>query len=110
MKRFCFALDLNDDPAMIAEYENIHKQIWPEIKKSILDAGITTMDIYRAGDRMFMIMETTDDFEFENKDRMDAGNPIVQKWEAFMWKFQKPLPFAKPGEKWVMMKQIFQLQ
>jgi L-rhamnose mutarotase len=109
MKRFCFALDLNNDPALIAEYESIHKEIWPEIKKSILDAGITTMDIYRVGDRMFMIMETTDDFEFENKERMDAANPIVKKWEEFMWKFQKPLSFAKPGEKWVLMKQIFQL-
>jgi len=109
MKRFCFALDLNDDPALIAEYEGIHKQIWPEIKKSITDAGITVMDIYRVGDRMFMIMETTDEFEFENKDRLDAANPIVKKWEEFMWKFQKPLPFAKPGEKWVLMKKIFQL-
>ena len=109
MKRFCFALDLNDDPALIAEYESIHKQIWPEIKKTITDAGITVMDIYRVGDRMFMIMETTDEFEFENKDRMDSANPIVQKWEEFMWKFQKPLPFAKPGEKWVLMKKIFQL-
>lgn len=109
MKRYCFALDLNDDPKLIAEYEGIHKQIWPEIKKSITDAGITVMDIYRAGDRMFMIMETTDEFEFENKERMDSSNPVVQKWEEFMWKFQKPLPFAKPGEKWVLMKQIFQL-
>jgi L-rhamnose mutarotase len=109
MKRFCFALDLTDDPALIAEYEAIHKQIWPEIKKTITDAGITVMDIYRVGDRMFMIMETTDEFEFENKERMDSANPIVQKWEEFMWKFQKPLPFAKPGEKWVLMKKIFQL-
>ncbi|HEY5918458.1 MAG TPA: L-rhamnose mutarotase [Chryseolinea sp.] len=109
MKRFCFALDLNDDPALIAEYEAIHKQIWPEIKKSITDAGITVMDIYRVGDRMFMIMETTDEFEFENKERMDSSNPIVKKWEEFMWKFQKPLPFAKSDEKWVLMKKIFQL-
>jgi L-rhamnose mutarotase len=109
MKRFCFALDLNDDPALIAEYESIHKRIWPEIKKTITDAGITVMDIYRVGDRMFKIMETTDEFEFEKKDRMDSANPIVQKWEEFMWKFQKPLPFAKPGEKWVLMKKIFQL-
>jgi L-rhamnose mutarotase len=109
MKRFCFALDLNDDPALIAEYEAIHKEIWPEIRKSITDAGITVMDIYRVGDRMFMIMETTDEFEFENKERIDSANPIVKKWEEFMWEYQKPLPFAKPGEKWVLMKQIFQL-
>jgi len=67
------------------------------------------MDIYTVGNRMFMIMDTTDDFEFEKKEEMDASNPLVQQWETLMWKYQKPLPFAKPGEKWMLMDQIFQL-
>ena len=63
--RYCLALDLNPDPALIAEYENWHKDIWPGIRKSILDGGITDMEIYRLEDRLFMIMETNDDFSFE---------------------------------------------
>lgn len=109
MKRYCYTLDLKDDPASIAEYEKIHKSIWPEIHKSITDAGITVMDIYRTGNRMFMIMEVDDSFSFEKKDAMDAASPIVQKWEAFMWTFQQPIPTARPGEKWVLMDQIFTL-
>ena len=109
MKRYCFALDLNDDPKLIAEYKDWHTRVSPEIKKSITDAGITRMDIYAVGNRMFMIMDTTDDFEFEKKKKMDASNPLVQQWETQMWKYQKPLPFAKPGEKWMLMEQIFQL-
>ena len=109
MKRYCFALDLNDDPKLIAEYKDWHTRVAPEIKKSITDAGITRMDIYTVGNRMFMIMDTTDDFEFEKKEKMDASNPLVQQWETLMWKYQKPLPFAKPGEKWMLMEQIFQL-
>jgi len=109
MKRYCLALDLQDDPVLIAEYENYHKQGRPEIKKSIVDAGITRMDIFRAGNRMFMIMETVDSFDMEKKAGMDAANPAVQEWEKLMWKYQKPLPFAKPGEKWVLMDQIFEL-
>lgn len=109
-KRYCFALDLIDDPEKIREYEQIHKSIWPEIKKSILDAGITVMDIYRIGNRMFMIMEVDDTFSFEKKDAMDKASAIVQKWEGFMWTFQQSLPMAKPGEKWVQMKQIFSLK
>ncbi|MGX5817448.1 L-rhamnose mutarotase [Chitinophaga lutea] len=109
MKRYCFALDLKDDEAVIAEYEGIHRSIWPEIHKSIIDAGITVMDIYRTGNRLFMIMETEDDFSFEKKDAMDAGNPVVQQWEALMWTYQQAIPSARPGEKWVMMKQIFSL-
>ncbi|HLO45979.1 MAG TPA: L-rhamnose mutarotase [Leadbetterella sp.] len=109
MKRYCFALDLKDDETSIAEYEKIHENIWPEIRETIVVAGITDMQIYRIGTRMFMIMDTVDDFSFEAKSKADAENPIVQKWENFMWTFQQALPMAKPGEKWVMMKQIFGL-
>lgn len=111
MKRYCLALDLIDEPVLIAEYEHWHKSenAWPEIRKSIINGNITNMEIYRTGNRLFMIMETTDDFSFEQKGAMDAGNPIVQEWETLMWKFQQPLPWAKKGEKWVLMEKIFQL-
>lgn len=74
MKRFCLALDLNDDPNLIEEYENYHKNVWPEIKKSIIDSGIQDMEIYRIGDRLFMIVDTSDDFSFERKAEMDSSN------------------------------------
>ena len=111
MKRYCLALDLKDDTQLIAEYEYWHKAEngWPEIKKSILDAGITEMQIYRTGNRLMMIMETNDRFNATAKAAADAANPKVQEWEQLMWKFQQPLPWAKEGEKWVMMEQIFQL-
>lgn len=112
MKRYCLALDLVDDPVLITEYENWHRagNIWPEIKKSILDAGILQMEIYRTGNRLFMIMETEDTFSFERKAAMDGGNPKVQEWENLMWKFQLSLPWAKKSEKWVLMDVIFSLK
>jgi L-rhamnose mutarotase len=67
------------------------------------------MEIYRLGNRLFMIMDADDSFSFEQKAAMDASNPKVQEWEELMWKFQKPLPWAKPGEKWMLMDKIFQL-
>ena len=109
MPRFCLALDLYNDEKLIAEYEAYHKNVWPEIKKSITDAGITSMEIYRTGNRLFMVMETNPDFSFETKAGMDNGNPKVLEWEQLMWKFQLSLPWAKPGEKWVMMDKIFSL-
>jgi L-rhamnose mutarotase len=111
MKRYCLLLDLKDDPALIAEYEHWHKpeNAWPGVKKSILDAGILNMEIYRFANRLFMVMEVDDDFDFERKAAMDAANPKVQEWEALMWKFQQPLPSAKPGEKWILMDKIFEL-
>jgi len=109
MKKFCLALDLKDDPDLIAEYENYHKNVWPEIIKSIKDSGIVLLDIYRSGNRMFMIIEANENFSFEKKAARDAANPKVQEWEKLMWKFQQALPGAKPGEKWILMEKIFEL-
>ena len=109
MKRYCLALDLKNDPELIANYIAYHKNVSATIKDSITNAGITVMDIYCTGNRLFMIMETVPDFDFNKKAAMDAANEKVQEWEALMGEFQQVLPWAKPGEKWVLMDQIFQL-
>jgi L-rhamnose mutarotase len=107
--RYCFALDLKDTPESIAEYEKWHKHVWPEILDSIKDSGITSMEIYRIGNRLFMIMETSSAFSFEKKKIADESNPKVREWEKLMWNYQQALPFAQPGEKWVLMEKIFSL-
>ncbi|MCB4808064.1 L-rhamnose mutarotase [Tamlana sp. 62-3] len=109
MKRFCFALDLKDDEALIEAYKTYHKNVWPEIIASIKDSGIEVLDIYLVANRLFMIMEVNDTFSFEKKNEMDLNNPKVQEWETLMWKYQQALPAAKPGEKWMLMEKIFEL-
>ena len=110
MKKYCLALDLREEASLIAEYERWHRQVWPEIKQSILDAGITLMEIYRFENRLFMIMETNEEFSFDKKSAMDLANEKVQEWEKLMWAYQKPIPGARPGEKWVVMDKIFELK
>ncbi len=108
-KQYYLTLDLKADDQLIAEYEEMHKAVWPEIIDSIKSSGILNMEIYRTGNRLFMIMVVSDDFSFEQKAAMDAGNEKVQEWETLMWKYQQAVPGAKPGEKWMMMDKIFQL-
>ncbi|MEE1944261.1 L-rhamnose mutarotase [Pedobacter sp. KR3-3] len=109
MKRYALALDLINDQELIEAYERYHQVVWPEIIASIKDSGITNMEIYRIENRLFMIMEVNDSFSFEAKGKADAGNAKVQEWETLMWKYQQALPFAKPGEKWLLMDKIFSL-
>ena len=109
MKRYCLALDLKNDAALIAEYEAYHRNVWPEIIQSINAAGINQMEIYRISNRLFMIMEVNDEFSFEKKTVADGANKKVQEWEELMWKYQQEIPSAKPGEKWMMMEKIFSL-
>lgn len=111
MKKFCLALDLKDDHQLIEQYDQLHKteNAWPEITESITGSGIINMEIYRTGNRLFMIMETVDDFDFDSKAKMDSANPKVQQWEELMWRFQQPLKWAAPGEKWILMDQIYKI-
>lgn len=109
-QRYTLALDLIDDSDLIAEYENYHKKVWPDILASITDAGIVEMEIYRVANRLFMIMEVNDQFSFEQKEVMDNSNAKVQEWEALMWKYQQAIPGSQPGEKWRRMDLVFSLR
>ena len=105
--RYCFALDLKDNPKLIEEYRLYHKNVWPEVVQSFRDAGIESLEIYLLGTRMFMILEGNEHFSLASKASADLANPKIQEWEALMWGFQQALPQAGPGEKWLVMEQIY---
>jgi L-rhamnose mutarotase len=109
--RHCLALDLKDDPALIARYEAWHapRAVPMAVIASIRAADIRDMQIWRLGARLFMIMETGPDFSPEAKAAADMASEDVQAWERLMWEFQQPLPGAADGEKWLPMQRIFAL-
>jgi len=110
-QQICLALDLKDDPNLIAEYDRYHQvgNVWPEVLQSLHQVGIKDLQIYRTGNRLFMIMKVDETFDMEVKAKQDADNPKVQEWEQLMSTFQQMLPWAKPGQKWVPMHEIFKL-
>ena len=111
MPRLYYALDLHNDPELIAEYERWHSAgvVWPEVLDSIAAAGIHDMEIHRVNDRLVLTMEVSEDYSPEAKAVADASNPRVQAWEALMSSLQKPLPGSATGEKWRLMSRIFSL-
>lgn len=110
MPRHCLTLDLKDDQAAIADYKRYHVKIWPEVKQSLLDAGVEEMEIYLLGTRMFMIMDVDDSFSFSQKAAMDLANARVQEWERIMHGFQQQLPGTRADEYWWMpMERVFSL-
>jgi len=110
--RLYFALDLNDNSELIAEYERWHQpdQIWPDILESLRTSGIEDAEIFRAHNRLVLILDVAEDFSMDEKAAADAVNERVIAWETMMWKYQRPLPWARPGEKWVPMQRIFSLR
>lgn len=110
-RRYCLALDLHDDQELIESYKKYHRteNFRPEITASIKESGILNMEIYLTGNRLFMIMEVDEGFSFQRKTKLDKENEQVQEWESFVSQFQKRLPWAEEGEKWVLMEKIFQI-
>jgi L-rhamnose mutarotase len=110
-QRHVLALDLADDPGLIAQYRDWHRPGGPPpaVMESLRTAGITEMEIFLAGNRLVMILLAEDEFSFTALAAANAGNADVQAWEQLMWTFQRALPWAKADEKWIAMERIFAL-
>jgi L-rhamnose mutarotase len=109
--RLCFALDLKDDPALIAEYRRYHAPGGPPpaVTRALRASGIESLEIYLCGNRLFMILEAGPDFSPQAKAKADANDVEVQRWEELMWRFQQPLPWSERGQKWVPADKIYDL-
>ena len=111
IKRYCQTLDLKDEPELIAEYKKRHSEAyaWPEIIAGIREVGILEMEIYLLDTRLFMIVETELDFDWNSAMQKLAGLPRQSEWEDYMSIFQVSNPGASSAEKWRMMSRIFKL-
>ena len=110
-RRYALTLDLREDPELIREYRRVHSPEggWPEIAQGIRAVGILDMEIYLEGSRLFMIIETPADFDFEARMALLATLPRQAEWEAFVSRFQQSSPGATSAEKWRPMERIFKL-
>lgn len=110
-RRICLALDLVNDAELIAEYEGWHKpgRTPLAVIQSLRESGIENMEIFRAGERMFMILEVNGKYDAQAKARADAADPEVVAWGKSMKRYQKPIPAAGPEGTWIAMDCIFRL-
>lgn len=111
VKRYCQTMDLRDNPELIAEYRRRHSEgeAWQEIIDGIRSVGILEMEIYILGTRLFMIVETPLDFDWDTAMARLAKLPRQQEWEEYMAMFQNCAKDATSDEKWQMMERMFYL-
>ncbi|MGN0048870.1 MAG: L-rhamnose mutarotase [Bacteroides sp.] len=111
VKRYCQTMNLKENPALIAEYRKIHSRegSWPIIREGIREVGILEMEIYLLGSRLFMIVETPLDFQWEEAMERLAHLPRQQEWEEAVARFQECAPGSTSAEKWKPMERIFYL-
>lgn len=110
-KRYCQTLDLKNEPELIAAYKKLHEEghVWREILYGIKEVGILEMEIYLLENRLFMIVETPEDFNWDESMAKLAKLPKQEEWEALTGKYQKTKDGATSSEKWRLMERIFHL-
>lgn len=111
VKRYCQTMDLKDDPQLIEEYRRRHSEseAWREILAGIREVGILEMEIYILGTRLFMIVETPLDFDWDSAMSRLATLPRQSEWEDYMAIFQNCKPGETSAEKWHLMDRMFHL-
>ena len=111
VKRYCQTLDLKDNPELIAEYRRRHSKehAWKEILAGIREVGILEMEIYILGTRLFMIVETPLDFEWDTAMARLATLPRQAEWEDYVAMFQQCEKGSPSAKKWQPMERIFHL-
>ena len=110
MKRFCQTLELVADEVLIEQYVEVHAHVWPEVMAGQREVGIIDMQIYRSGNRLFMICDTVDDFDWQRDMTRLAALPRQAEWEAYVSQYQGCDPDAPSAEKWKLMDKIYQLE
>ena len=111
VKRYCQTMDLRDNAELIRKYKEAHDRdhFWDEIKQGIRSVGILEMEIYILGTRLFMIVETPLDFDWDSAMARLATLPRQEEWEAYVSQFQQCNENATSDEKWRMMERMFYL-
>lgn len=112
VKRYCRTMQLREgDQKFIDDYRHAHSEgvIWKEVIDGIREVGILEMEIYILENKLFMIVETPLDFNWDEAMARLATLPRQHEWETFMSRFQDCSAEATADEKWQMMDRMFHL-
>lgn len=104
-------MELKDDAELIRKYCLAHDEqhFRPEIMAGMREVGILEMEVYIAGNRLVMIVEAHEDFNWDDAMTRLATLPGQQEWEEYVAQFQNCSAEATSDEKWQMMTRIFHI-
>ena len=104
MQRFGQVIGIK--PEHIEEYERLHREVWPEVLKTIHECNIRNYSIFRHDDLLFTYFEYVGD-NFEADSAKMASDPTTQEWWAVCKPMQEPVPGTSPGEWWKVIPEVF---
>jgi L-rhamnose mutarotase len=104
MQRYGSVIKLK--PEMLAEYKELHTNVWPNVLKMIRECNIRNYSIYYKDGFLFSYFEYHGTDFAADMQKM-ADDPTTQAWWKLTDPCQEPLETAKPGEWWASMDEFF---
>ena len=108
MKTYAYALDLKPDGEMIGQYVEWHKHVPPEVLEAGYRQGILSQKIFLVGNRLFRIVEATDDYDPDSSEDYALQSPVAKEWDERMRAYQQPVNARKNSEWWARMELVFE--
>ncbi len=102
MQRRAFQLRIRE--GRIAEYDEAHRHVWPELIAELESFGVTDYSIFRRGQELFLYLRVPD---FDDLLRRLAASDVNHRWQEQMAPIFEPVPSLKPGETLATMEEVF---
>ena len=106
MRRFGQVIDLKE--GVIARYEALHADPWPEVLEILRAGGIGNYSIFRHGSMLFQYFEYHGD-DFDRDMEVIGASPVIQQWWDVCKPLQEPRAERAEGEWWLNMTEIFRM-
>lgn len=104
MKRYGSVIKVRSEK--LDEYKKLHRNVWPDVLKTIKECNIDNYSIYYKDGYLFSYYEYTGDNYEEDMAKM-ADDSVTQKWWEICKPCQEPLETREKGEWWADMEEVF---
>jgi L-rhamnose mutarotase len=101
MQRIAFQLRIK--PGMEEEYDEAHRQVWPELLAELESFGVAEYSIFRRGEELFLYLHAPDRSTLFQ--RLEASD-VNQRWQARMAPVFQPVPSLQPGQTVAFMEEV----
>lgn len=105
MPHYGFSLRIKAE--MIEQYDDLHRNVWPEMVASLEAMGVTEYSIFRRGQDLFLTLRCE---SFEGLLRGMEQSDVDRRWQAMMEPFWEPVPGQHPDEKFAMWREVFYMK
>jgi L-rhamnose mutarotase len=105
MQRVCFVLQVR--PSRVNTYRELHREVWPEMRKALSGAGWHNYTLYLRDDGLLVGNVECEDFE-KAKAAM-AATEVNERWQALVGELFADMASRRPDEGMDPLEEVFHL-